>query len=108
MADTKICNECGGEYGHLTRCSRYRTLTLKPSSGAIADRISEPLGNLASPKPSVGETWKDKDPRSPNEVRVLELETDRVRIQRPSVKVWVSLKRFVRRFEKVLQPGTLP
>jgi hypothetical protein len=45
--------------------------------------------------------WKDKDPRSPYEVVVLEVDADRVRIQRPSVKVWVSLKRFAKAFRPV-------
>jgi hypothetical protein len=48
--------------------------------------------------PNVGDAWRDKDPRSPNRVVVLEVEADRVRIQRPSKKVWVSLKRFAKAF----------
>lgn len=56
----------------------------------------------------VGQVWRDRDPRSPNDVTVVGMEGlgvfARVQIQRPSRRVWVSLYRFVRAFSFVSAP----
>lgn len=86
----------------------------------MSDKFEDSVSNRHD-RVRIGQIWRDKDPRSPNQVTVLQIEWTgfkdedrrrkdryRVQIQRHSRKVWVRLDRFIKKFAQIVHTEETP